>query len=848
MLSNENKHKVTKMRKHIILYILLTITSVTFAQRGKWQGGSGKGGQMDPSKAPKIGQVYGTVIDSATSEPIPYASVSIINSRSNTILTGGITDDRGIFDIKEIPLGKHKVIIEYIGYEKKELGPYTFLPFGKNNQTEYNLEKIALNQTTLQMAGVEVSGERPLFVQTAEKRVFNVEKNSLSTGGSAIDALRQVPGVEVDPDDNISLRGNTKVNLMIDGKPSSIAGGDIKSLLQSVPASNIADIEVMTNPGAKYDPEGMAGIINIVLKENRFAGLNGNFNTGGDTQGGTNLSGQVNFRNTKFNSFINLGLNDKVWNSDGTSYRKMEYQAYENILNQSYDSRSNGPNLFVKTGGEYFIDPTQSLGLSFTVSDGKRYRDNDNYTMDKGPGESRYIRISDSDSDRGGYDFNLNYDKKFKNPKHKLTSYLRLSDGNNLGGDEYKNTEWENYEDFFVNAAEARNSDDGSNKGFDFQVDYVRPFQSGSKLEMGLSSKKNDRDDKQTAEVFDYTLNQFVNDTEFSNDFNFNETVNAAYLQYGGSYWFLGYNAGLRYEAVNMLSDLKSNPDVFKKDYNSFYPSLSFTFGAPQFVQMQASYSKRVRRPRSRQLNPFISRQDERNYRSGNPFLNPEYTDSYEINFSRFSRGLSLSFGTYYRNTTDQITRHKEVNQDGTSLASYKNIGSKETKGFEYNVVGSLGKKIRMIFGGNTYWDDINTDIYGDVYDKTSKTNNFRITSTYNVLPTTEVSFFMFHQPKKEIAIGTFNAMTWSSMSVKQKLMDERLNLTLNISDPFAMSGFGFSLQADSWEQESVRNFSSRTVRLTLEYRFGKMEDKSRFSRQRRQGGMDSDNANYEID
>ena len=848
MLSNENKHKVTKMRKHIILYILLIITSVTFAQRGKWQGGSGKGGQMDPSKAPKIGQVYGTVIDSATSEPIPYASVSIINSRSNTILTGGITDDRGIFDIKEIPLGKHKVIIEYIGYEKKELGPYTFLPFGKNNQTEYNLEKIALNQTTLQMAGVEVSGERPLFVQTAEKRIFNVEKNSLSTGGSAIDALRQVPGVEVDPDDNISLRGNTKVNLMIDGKPSSIAGGDIKSLLQSVPASNIADIEVMTNPGAKYDPEGMAGIINIVLKENRFAGLNGNFNSGGDTQGGTNLSGQVNFRNTKFNSFVNLGLNNKVWNSDGTSYRKMELGEFNNILNQSYNSKSNGPNLFVKTGGEYFIDPTQSLGLSFTVSDGKRYRDNDNYTMDKGPGESRYIRISDSDSDRGGYDFNLNYDKKFKNPKHKLTSYLRLSDGNNLGGDEYKNTEWENYEDFFVNAAEARNSDDGSNKGFDFQVDYVRPFQSGSKLEMGLSSKKNDRDDKQTAEVFDYTLNQFVNDTEFSNDFNFNETVNAAYLQYGGSYWFLGYNAGLRYEAVNMLSDLKSNPDVFKKDYNSFYPSLSFTFGAPQFVQMQASYSKRVRRPRSRQLNPFISRQDERNYRSGNPFLNPEYTDSYEINFSRFSRGLSLSFGTYYRNTTDQITRHKEVNQDGTSLASYKNIGSKETKGFEYNVVGSLGKKIRMIFGGNTYWDDINTDIYGDVYDKTSKTNNFRITSTYNVLPTTEVSFFMFHQPKKEIAIGTFNAMTWSSMSVKQKLMDERLNLTLNISDPFAMSGFGFSLQNDSWQQESVRNFSSRTVRLTLEYRFGKMEDKSRFSRQRRQGGMDNDNANYEID
>jgi len=847
MAFNENNYKVIKMRKLTLLTILFTISSISFAQRGNWQGG-GKGRQMDPSKAPKIGQVYGTVVDSVTSEPIPYASISIINSRSNTILTGGISDARGIFHIKEIALGRHKVIVEYIGYEKKELGPYTFLPFGKNNQTEYNLEKIPLNQTSLQMAGVEVEGERPLFVQTAEKRIFNVERNSLSTGGSAIDALRQVPGVEVDPDDNISLRGNTKVNLMIDGKPSSIAGGDIKSLLQSVPASNIADIEVMTNPGAKYDPEGMAGIINIVLKENRFAGLNGSFNSGGDTQGGTNFSGQVNFRNTKFNTFVNLGLNNKVWNSDGTSYRKMEFNQFNNILNQSYDSKSNGPNLFVKTGGEYFIDPTQSLGLSFTLSDGKRYRDNDNYTMDKGPGESRYIRISDSDSDRGGYDFNLNYDKKFKNPKHKLTSYLRLSNGNNLGENEYKNTEWENYEEFFENAAEARNSADGSNKGFDFQVDYVQPFESGSKLELGFSSKKNDRDDKQTAEIYDYSINQYVNDSEFSNDFNFNETVNAAYLQYGGSYWFIGYNAGLRYEMVSMLSDLKSNPDVFKKDYNSFYPSLSFTLGAPQFFQMQASYSKRVRRPRSRQLNPFISRQDERNYRSGNPFLNPEYTDSYEINFSRFSRGLSLSFGTYYRNTTDQITRHKEVNQNGTSLASYRNIGSKKTKGFEYNIVGSLGKKIRIIFGGNTYWDDINTDIYGDVYDKTSKTNTFRISPTYNVLPTTEISFFMFHQPKKEIPIGTFNAMTWSSMSVKQKLMEERLNLTLNISDPFAMSGFGFSLQNESWVQESIRNFSSRTVRLTLEYRFGKMEDKSRFSRQRRQGGMDRDNENYEID
>ena len=541
-------------------------------------------------------------------------------------------------------------------------------------------------------------------------------------------------------------------------------------------------------------------------------------------------------------------MNNRVRVSDGTSFRKMELGDYSNTLNQSFNSKRGGPNLFIKTGGEYFIDPTQSLGLSFTISDGNNNSESDNYTQDSGPGDSRYVRVSDNNSDRGGYNLNFNYDKKFKNPKHKLTSYLRLSDGNNVGDNEYKNTKWNTFEEFFDNASEARDAENDKNKGIDFQVDYTRPFESGSKLEFGISSKSNERDDSQSSEIYDYTLKQFVNDDQFSNNFNFNETIQAAYVQYGGSYWFIGYNGGLRYEAVDMLSDLKSNPIKFKNNYSSLYPSFSFTVGAPQFVQLQASYSKRVQRPRSRQLNPFTSRQDERNYRSGNPFLKPEYTDSYELNFSRFSRGLSLSFGTYYRNTTDEITRHKKVNDNGTSLATYENIGTKETKGFEYNIVGSLGKKLRVIFGGNTYWDDINTDIYGDVYDNTSRTNNFRITSMYNVTPKTEVSFFMFHQPKKEIPIGTFNAMTWSSMSIKQKFMEERLNLNLNISDPFALSGFGFSLQNDVWSQESLRNWSSRTVRLTLEYKFGKMEDKSRFSRQRGQRSMDNDNQDYEID
>ena len=305
---------------------------------------------------------------------------------------------------------------------------------------------------------------------------------------------------------------------------------------------------------------------------------------------------------------------------------------------------------------------------------------------------------------------------------------------------------------------------------------------------------------------------------------------------------------------VDMLSELKTTNEKFENPYSSFYPSLSMTFGAPQLVQIQTSYSKRVNRPRSRMLNPFSSRQDERNLRIGNPFLKPEYTDSYEINFSRFSRGLSLSLGGYYRYTTDKMTRFKEVREDGVSIATYKNLEEQNTRGIDYSIVGSLGQKLRLMFSGSVYWDEINSELFGSDYNKTAQGQRLRLTTMWNINPTTEFMFFIFYMPGRDIAIGKMDAMSFSSMSVKKKFMDERLNLTLNVGDPFGLSGFGFESWGDldedgvrDWYQDANRNWNSRSIRLTLEYRFGKMEDRSRFSRQRRGEGMQMEEGAGEI-
>jgi len=522
----------------------------------------------------------------------------------------------------------------------------------------------------------------------------------------------------------------------------------------------------------------------------------------------------------------------------------MDFPAFTNTLNQNSNSNSGGPNLFVKTGFEYFIDPSQSLAISTTISNGNRENDGETFTLDSGPDDKKFIRTTKGSSDKNGYDLNLNYDKKFKNPKQKLTSYARFSDGLNDGLNEYFNTDKGGYD--YVNSDRATNGQDGTSSGYDFKLDYVHPFNEGSKIEIGFASKSTDRGDKQIAEVFNESTNLFASDKEFSNEFVYNETVHAAYLQYGGSIGFFGINAGGRYETVDMFSELKTTNEKFKNPYSSFYPSLSVTFGAPQLLQIQTSYSKRVNRPRSRMLNPFSSRQDSKNLRVGNPFLKPEYTDSYEINFSRFSRGLSLSLGGYYRHTTDKMQRHKEMRADGVSVATYANITDQKTQGIDYSVVGSLGRKLRLMFSGSVFWDEINTELYGSDYDNTSQGQRLRFTTMWNLNPTTEFSFFMFYMPARDIAIGRMDAMSFSSMSVKKKFMEERFNLTLNISDPFNLSGFSFYTEGETWEQQSSRNWSSRTARLTLEYRFGKMEDKSRYSRKRGQG-MDMEEGAGEI-
>lgn len=814
------------------IFILLLINLV-FAQK------------FDPSKMPKIGVLQGTVLDSVTSQPLQYASVSLISQRTNEIITGGITDESGDIYIKQIPFGRYIVSIEYIGYKRVEKGPIRFNP--RENITNINLGNIKLSPSTLSFSQVEVSGERPLFVQTMDKKIFNVEQNTITSGGSALDVLRQVPGVDVDNDGNVSLRGSANVNFLIDGKPAIMAGGDAVTLLENIPADNISDIEVVTNPSAKYDPEGMAGIINVVLKENRFAGISGNVKSGINTLSSYNGSGQLNFRNEKVNIFSNIGSRHDVRGGSGESYRETDFIDYTNILDQEIDSERGGDNLFIKSGIEYFPDLKNTVGLSATYSDGNRIHDLIVITDEIADQLLRYERINDGNRDSKKFDIAATYDRKFDKPKQSLSANLQVSNSNNINEDFNYTAPYSGYEELVESNTEKTTTDNDYNT-IDLQVDYVHPFGENTKLEVGYKGTQRSIDNLfKTFEQND--AEEFYIDDERSNTFLYSENIQAGYGVFSTQKGIFGLQLGLRGENVETVSELKDTNEKIENPYTSFFPSFAISAGPQQLFQIQISYGRRINRPSYRRLNPAIHSLDQYNIRVGNPFLKPEYIDVAEINFSRFNRGISISFGGYYRHITDKISYYKYVNDEGISITTHENFDTQDTYGLELIASGSLGKKFRIMLNGNLFTDEVNASNVFDDYNKTSTGFMARMTGTWNVSPTFEIMLMSFYRSPRDIPIGRMKSMAFTSVSAKKKVLNDKLAISLKVNDILNTMGFGYTTYGENYFQESTRKWNSQSIGIQLEYRFGSIEDKSSFSRKRNgQNGNNNGMGEYEID
>jgi len=815
----------------------------------------GRGG-FNPANMPKIGVLQGMVVDSTSTNPIPYASISIINMRSNEVVTGGITDETGAFYIKEIPMGMYNVIVEFIGYEKINIGPIKLFP-GDGGGVEQNLGTVAMELSAVQMEEVDVYGEIPNMIYTVDKRIFDAKKDMTLVGGTGSDALKKIPSVDVDIDGNVTLRGDGNVTILLDGRPMR---GDRRSMVEDLPADMIDRIEVITNPSAKYDPDGMAGIINIILKRGRFEGMNGSATITAGEYSRYNLSGMFNYRRDKFNFFTNGSY--RLWNSSGGGNRLFQYiyPTTTNETRQRTEGYREPVSNNIKLGTDYYYDKNTMFTVAMT------YKEYDKQNEEKVFYYNPDYLFESEEFDMGtDLDFEFGYYKDFAQKDRKLVFEASSSINEDEG-----------YEHGFSNLASSNTYTDDhvhseddpyhkeNNNNIIIKSDYTHPFGQSSKFEAGFKST-----------LKQFKTNQYYLHSIF--DSNYEEDVHALYgtLLYNFTDQF-GVQLGARAEqalttailgnkepsdedTTNIflyMMDNAVNQSPFNNDYFKIYPSVNMLYNLNPTQRVQFGFSKRVNRPRRRTLTPFPQSTNNTSFiRTGNPYLKPEYSDVVDLNFSSNSRKLTLNTGVYYSHLTDNISwwdRDYIVFQDTTyEVMGSDNAGQSERNGIEFFINYRPMPLIMFMMSLNTWnsrtYDSGESDLNGN-----SK-GYFAWGSSMITIPMIgRLDISGRYRGPMKITTGEIRPSLTLNLSFQRKFVDDKLTMTIKVRDLLDNSNFSIATEEELIDQISLESYTrimdadrrrdKRSISLSLSYSFGKMQQKRRMSGDREGfggGGMD---------
>ncbi|BDS12865.1 outer membrane beta-barrel family protein [Aureispira anguillae] len=776
---------------------------------------------LGQGQAPPSGTMEGTVQDAQSKEVIEFATISIHQLPDSTLITGGITNEKGVFEIKKIPFGNHYVKIDFIGY-KSSIQNISISAQKPNIKLAPTL--LIINSTSLQTA--EVTAETNMMRLGIDRKVFDVEKSQLNDGGNAIDVLKNTPTLDVDMNDNISLRGSQGVSVLINGKPSGLNGANRAAILRQIPASMIKNVEIITNPSAKYDPEGMTGIINIVLKKNKMQGISGNIAyTIGTMANKHNVTAGINFRNEKINVFANYNFNYRgSYNSaianrknifnDG-SYNFLEEHAMGNHVNYGH---------FAKVGFDYFINPKNTISLNASINPGKGVAaDSIYYTFLDQTKEitSKSLRSIPKKDAPLGMNYNLNYTTVFKDPKQKLEFDANYSYFNDQIINRYKQ------EDLLVpsnSPALQYNSDIRNNHILNIQLDYTHPFKNKGKMELGAKGGYRLINNDFEFQNYNYANQDYETDLGISNNFQYSEQVYAVYGTYGQKIKKFSFQAGLRLEQALTSSYLITTNERYTNNYFSFFPSAHIGYELPKTQQIQLSYSRRINRPRIHSLNPFGDQTDPQNIRIGNPYLKPEYINSIELTYAKYWKKGSFTTSLYYRHTTDVIRRLYNVDAQGAGYIQFTNFDEVHSYGVELASSIQLLKWWRMNVSMNAYRMQEDGSNLSDQYRNSSFGGHANIGSSFRLPLDFGAQFNLSYRAPMVLVIGNITGMFRSSFAISKSFLKRSLKITLSIQDPFNVMQFGYDLADTNYSVQGTHRWESRVARLSISYDFGKMD------------------------
>lgn len=763
--------------------------------------------------------IGGQVIDKLSQQPVELASVELLHLPDSAIANTTTTDKKGKFSISNVLPGNYIIRCSFIGYEKSFSPGFSII----SGAVRYNIETVSLNHYANTLSDVTVVGKRAQLNTSIDRKIYNVDQDIMSRSGTASDILKNIPSVEVDVEGNVSLRGSGDILILINGKPNPLMGRTRAKVLQQLPANSIERIEVITNPSARYRPDGTSGIINIVLKKNFKNGFNGTvtLNAGNKNRYNGNLS--LNYRPKKFNLFGSYSQRQdtrKRYNTIDRTYIDTINNSISSFFNQSTSSVAKPLGHIISGGIDYIINDKNSIGTSATYFHRKQVKNDQTQNLSYNNGQ---VLLQDFTRFRYDpeYEKQINvtayWQHSFSKEDHELRAEFNISNEDEVEDNHYKTI----YR-MPVNPTLADNTliKQGALQ-HQMTIDYSNPLSEDSKLEAGYDGLFNKNDLNFYGEYFDATANNFVKDLLRTNRFIYNENVHAIYATYQKAFEKFGYEIGLRNEAVFTKSRLVTLDSLVTNNYFKIYPTIHLSYKLKEEREIQLNYSKRINRPEGDELNPFPEYQDPRNLRAGNPKLLPEIIHSVEMGYKWQNKHFTIVPSIYYRYKKSAFTSVVVPLNDTTLLTTTQNLSNDQSAGLELIFSAKAGNFFSSSFSANFFYNKIGASSLGYIKNKSIYSGTLSLNSNFNFTRTTILQIGSSYRSARLTPQGNIRPTVVVNSGMRQDLMKGKLSMTLTASDIFSSNRQRSALDIPYLKQASVSRRDGLIVYLGCSYRFG---------------------------
>lgn len=762
--------------------------------------------------------ITGEVYDSQTRQPMAYATVRLHVPTDSSLITGTVTNDDGVFNLSVQNSGTYILKASYIGFET------TFQNINiSKNERQINLGKLHLKPAANIMDEVTVEGNKYAMDYQIDKKVIHVSRQHASLSGTAVDALQYAPSVQVDIEGNVSLRGNSNFTVLIDGKPSVLTATEA---LEQIPASSVKDIEIITNPSAKYDPEGTAGIINIITKKRSLNGLSGlaHANIGLDNKYGADIL--LNYKTDHFSYFISADYNQRSY--PGSMEKDSRFYGDTSFYLLSSGERERMRERYSFRGGiEWFPDDKQTFNISGRYGSRKSDRvSSTDFTEWNSENLEKLKYTSEETGNRGGdfYSLEANYIYQV-NANHQFDAQFMAY---NRDGEDVSINSLLNQDGTIQNAQKSMEA--GPSSGFRYRLNYKQPIGDALNIETGFQGRYRDSKEDNEVHIFDTVSQDYILQENFSHNVSYLRNIHAGYGLVSGEYKEFGYQLGLRSEYTYRDIRLTDINEQFTIDRWDFFPTTHFSYSINETNQVMASYTRRIDRPRGWYLEPFITWQNAYSVRRGNPELQPEYINAFELAYQKELGKHAVSTELFYRTTENNIERIQRVYRENIVMNTFENVGKDISIGIEIMVNAELFKWWEADVTANFYDYRVIGSLDDVEFDKHSFTYNVRMNNSFRLWENTNIQFNpSYHGPEiepqeRETAYWRFDG------AIQQSFLNKKLKATLQVRNIFGTAKYeSFTEGADFYEY-TLYKYKSPIVILNLSYSINNFKDKNNAS------------------